>query len=283
MRAAYKKRVPKPLRNFLSRPLAVTGLLLVVIMILGALFAPALSPHPPTRADFGAVLQAPSANHPLGTDELGRDVLSRLLFGARASLQAGMLAVLIAVIIGVPIGLISGYRRGWLDEVVMRLTDAIMAFPVIVLALAMTAVLGASLTTAMVAIGVVYAPVFVRLARAQAMALREVEFTEAARALGNHESAILMRHLMPNIASAILVQASLSVAAAILVETTLSFLGLGVQPPTPSWGSMLRIGTGYLLEAPWTSFWPGLAIFVTVLGINLLGDGLRDVLDPRDR
>ncbi len=278
-----RRRLPKPVRNFLRRPLAVAGLVLVLLMLLAAVFAPVLAPHPPTKADFGAILQAPSATYPLGTDELGRDVLSRLLYGARASLQAGMLAVLIAVIIGVPIGLFSGYRRGWIDEVVMRLTDAIMAFPVIVLALAMTAVLGASLTTAMVAIGIVYAPVFVRLARAQAMALREVEFTEAARALGNHETTILARHLMPNIASAILVQASLSVAAAILVETALSFLGLGVQPPTPSWGSMLRIGTGYLLEAPWTSFWPGLAIFVTVLGINLLGDGLRDVMDPRDR
>ncbi len=277
------RRLPKPVRGFLRRPLAVLGLVLVLGMVLAALFAPLLAPHAPTKADFGAILAAPSAKHPLGTDELGRDVLSRLLFGARASLQAGMLAVLIAVVIGVPVGLVSGYRRGWVDEVVMRLTDAVMAFPVIVLALAMTAVLGASLTTAMVAIGVVYAPVFVRLARAQAMALREVEFTEAARALGNHEAAILVRHLLPNIASAVLVQASLSVAAAILVESALSFLGLGVQPPTPSWGSMLRIGTGYLLEAPWTSFWPGLAIFVTVLGINLLGDGLRDVLDPRDR
>lgn len=263
--------------------MAMLGLALVTLMVLGAVFAPLLATHSPLRADFGAILQPPSAAHPLGTDEIGRDVFSRLLFGARASLQAGILAVLIAIAIGVPIGLLSGYRRGWLDElVIMRLTDAMMAFPVIVLALAMTAVLGASLTTAMIAIGVVYAPVFVRLARAQALSLREMEFTEAAKALGNREGRLMFRHLLPNMASAVLVQASLSVAAAILVESALSFLGLGVQPPTPSWGSMLRIGTGYLLQAPWTSFWPGMAIFVTVLGINLLGDGLRDVLDPKE-
>jgi len=278
-----RPRLSKKLRAFLRKPLAVVGLVLVLTVVLAALFAPFITPHGPLRADFGSILQAPNERYPLGTDEIGRDVLSRLVFGARASLQAGLLAVLIAVAVGVPIGLLSGYRRGWLDElVIMRLTDAMMAFPVIVLALAMTAVLGASLTTAMVAIGIVYAPVFVRLARAQALSLREVEFTEAARALGNREGRILLMHLLPNMASAVLVQASLSVAAAILVESALSFLGLGVQPPTPSWGSMLRIGTGYLAQAPWTSFWPGLAIFVTVLGINLLGDGLRDVLDPKE-
>lgn len=277
------RRLPKPVRGFLRRPLAVLGLVLVLGMVLAALFAPLLAPHAPTKADFGAILAAPSAKHPLGTDELGRDVLSRLLFGARASLQAGMLAVLIAVVIGVPVGLVSGYRRGWVDEVVMRLTDAVMAFPVIVLALAMTAVLGASLTTAMVAIGVVYAPVFVRLARAQAMALREVEFTEAARALGNHEAAILVRHLLPNIASAVLVQASLSVAAAILVESALSFLGLGVQPPTPSWGNMVADGRQSLTAAWWVATFPGLTIVLTVLAFNLVGDGLRDALDPRLR
>jgi len=210
-------------------------------------------------------------------------VLSRLIFGARASLQAGFLAVLIAVGIGVPLGVISGYYGGALDElVIMRITDAVMAVPVIILPLALTTALGAGLTTAMNAIGVVYIPVFVRLARAQTLSLREAEFVEAARALGNRTRPIIFSHLLPNMVSAILVQASLSVAAAILVESALSFLGLGIQPPTPSWGSMLRTGTGYLKNAPWTSFWPGLAIFVTVLGINLLGDGLRDVLDPKD-
>jgi peptide/nickel transport system permease protein len=277
------RRLPKPLRRFLRKPLAVAGLVIVVVMVLTAVLAPRIAPHSPTRPDFGAILQPPNQTYLLGTDEIGRDVLSRLIYGARASLQAGFIAVLIAVALGVPIGLASGYFRGWLDEaLVMRLTDAMMAFPVIVLALAFTSVLGPSLTTAMVAIGIVYVPVFVRLARAQALSLRETEYVEAARALGNRAFAVMLRHVLPNMASPILVQASLSVAAAILVETALSFLGLGVQPPTPSWGSMLRLGTGYLESAPWASFWPGFAIFLTVLGINLFGDGLRDALEPRD-
>lgn len=276
-------RRASPLVRLMRKPLAVAGLLSVVVLLLVALLAPYLAPFDPLKADFTAILSPPSSTHLLGTDEVGRDLLSRLIFGARASLQAGFLAVLIAVGIGVPLGVISGYIGGPLDELlIMRLTDAVMAFPVIILALALTTALGAGLTTAMIAIGVVYVPVFVRLARAQALALREAEFVEAARALGNRTRPILIKHLLPNMLSAILVQASLSVAAAILVESALSFLGLGVQPPTPSWGSMLRTGTGYLRNAPWTSFWPGMAIFVTVLGINLLGDGLRDVLDPKD-
>lgn len=273
----------KLLRKLLRKPLAVIGLVIVALLVVMAFCAPLVAPHDPLKADFGAILQAPSAKYLLGTDEVGRDVLSRLIFGARASLQAGFLAVLIAVGIGVPLGVISGYYGGALDELfIMRITDAVMAFPVIILALALTTALGAGLTTAMIAIGVVYIPVFVRLARAQTLSLREAEFVEAARALGNRTRPIIFSHLLPNMVSAILVQASLSVAAAILVESALSFLGLGIQPPTPSWGSMLRTGTGYLKNAPWTSFWPGLAIFVTVLGINLLGDGLRDVLDPKD-
>lgn len=271
------------IRSFFRKPLAVLGLLILTAVVAAAVFAPAVAPYDPLKADFTAILQAPSDKYLLGTDEIGRDVLSRLIYGARASLQAGFLAILIAAGIGVPLGLISGYFRGWLDEVViMRLTDAVMAFPVIILALALTTALGAGLTTAMIAIGVVYVPIFVRLARAQALSLREAEFVEASRSLGLRSLPIMFRHVFPNMFSAILVQASLSVAAAILVESSLSFLGLGVQPPTPSWGSMLRTGTGYLTSAPWTSFWPGLAIFVTVLGINLFGDGLRDVLDPKD-
>lgn len=271
------------LQALLRKPLAMLGFFIVLAVILAAVFAPLVAPHDPLRADFTAILQPPSGEYPLGTDEIGRDVLSRLIYGARASLQAGFVAILIAAGIGVPLGLVSGYFRGWLDEVlIMRLTDAVMAFPVIILALALTTALGAGLTTAMVAIGVVYVPIFVRLARAQAMSLREAEFIEASQALGLRSAPIVFRHVFPNMFSAILVQASLSVAAAILVESSLSFLGLGVQPPTPSWGSMLRTGTGYLTSAPWTSFWPGLAIFVTVLGINLFGDGLRDALDPKD-
>lgn len=271
-------------RQFLRRPLAVIGLVIVVLVLLVALFAPQLAPYDPTKPDFTAILQAPSAKYMLGTDEIGRDLMSRLIYGARASIRAGLIAVLIAVGIGVPIGLLSGYVGGWLDQIVfMRLADAMIAFPTIVLALALAAALGGNLTTAMLAIGIGSAPAFIRLARAQALSLREREFVEAARALGNSAGKVMVKHVFPNMVGPLLVQTSIAIAAAILAETALSFLGLGVQPPTPSWGSTLRIGTGYMQSAPWLSLYPGLSIFVTVLGINLLGDGLRDVLDPRDK
>ena len=272
------------LRKMRGKPLGALGLLIVLALVVVAVFAPWLAPHNPTRPDYMAMLAAPGDQYLLGTDELGRDMLSRLIWGARASLQAGLVAVILAAGIGVPIGLVSGYFRGPLDEyVVMRLTDAMMAFPVIVLALALTAILGPSLYTAMIAIGIVYAPIFIRLARAQTLSIRETEYVEAARALGNRHLRIMVKHVLPNIASPLVIQMSVSMATAILVESALSFLGLGVQPPTPSWGSMLRIGTNYMQEAPWIAFWPGLAIFIAVLGINLFGDALRDVLDPRDR
>ena len=274
----------KAVKQFFRRPLAVLGLFIVVAMLLVAIFAPQLAPYDPTKPDFMAILQAPSSQYLLGTDEVGRDLLSRLIYGARASIQAGLFAVLIAVIIGVPLGLISGYMRGWIDQlVIMRLADAMIAFPTIVLALALAAALGGNLTTAMLAIGIGSAPAFIRLARAQALGLREQEFVEAARALGNPSLKVMLKHVFPNMLGPLLVQTSIAIAAAILAETALSFLGLGVQPPTPSWGSILRIGTGYMQQAPWLSIYPGMSIFVTVLGINLLGDGLRDVLDPRDR
>jgi peptide/nickel transport system permease protein len=276
--------MPRLLRRMLRKPLGALGFLIVLALVLTAVFAPLIAPYSPRQADFMAMLQPPDATYLLGTDELGRDILSRLIWGARASLQAGLIAVLLAAGIGVPIGLVSGYFRGPLDEyVVMRLTDAMMAFPVIVLALALTAILGPSLQTAMVAIGIVYAPIFIRLARAQTLSVRETEYVEAARALGNRHLGIMVKHVLPNIASPLIIQMSVSMATAILVESALSFLGLGVQPPTPSWGSMLRIGANYMQEAPWIAFWPGLAIFVAVLGINLFGDALRDVMDPRDR
>lgn len=271
------------MRRLLRRPLAIIGLIIVVGLLVVAAFAPWIAPHDPIKPDFLAFLQAPSEKYRLGTDELGRDVLSRIIYGARASLQAGLVSVGIAIAIGLPIGLLSGYYRGFIDEyIVMRIADAIMAFPIIVLALAFAAVMRPSLTTAMIAIGIVYAPIFMRLTRGQVLEVRENEYITAARALGAKNSTIIMRHVFPNILAPVLVQASLSVAAAILVEAALSFLGLGIQPPTPSWGSMLRLGFGYLDKAPWASIWPGFAIFITVLGINLLGDGLRDVFDPKD-
>lgn len=274
--------MPRHIRRFFRKPPAVIGLVIVGSLVIMATFAGFVAPYDPLIPDYGAILQAPDAKYLLGTDEIGRDVLSRLIYGTRASLQAGVIAVLLAIGIGVPVGLVSGYFGGLLDDIIMRVTDALMAFPVIVLALVLAAVLGSSLATAMVAIGVVYSPIFIRLARAQTLSVRELEYVEAARALGNGHPAIMGRHILPNIMSVVVIQMSVSIATAILVETALSFLGLGVQPPTPSWGSMLRLGVGYLEAAPWLSIGAGSAIFVTVLGINLLGDGLRDVLDPRD-
>lgn len=277
-------RFEKVLRRLWRRPLTLVGFFIVLGMVIMAVFAPQLALHDPVKPDFLAFLQAPSEKYRLGTDELGRDVLSRIIFGARASLQAGLVSVMIALAIGVPVGLISGYYRGVVDEyVVMRLADAMMSFPVIVIALALAAVLGPSLGTAMIAIGIVYAPIFMRLTRGQVLEVRQAEFVQAAHAIGASNATIVWRHIMPNIMASVLVQASLPVASAILVEAALSFLGLGIQPTTPSWGSMLRLGFGYLDRAPWVSFWPGFAIFITVLGINLLGDGLRDIFEPKDK
>lgn len=277
-------RFEKVLRRLWRRPLTLVGFFIVLGMVIMAVFAPQLALHDPVKPDFLAFLQAPSEKYRLGTDELGRDVLSRIIFGARASLQAGLVSVMIALAIGVPVGLISGYYRGVVDEyVVMRLADAMMSFPVIVIALALAAVLGPSLGTAMIAIGIVYAPIFMRLTRGQVLEVRQAEFVQAAHAIGASNATIVWRHIMPNIMAPVLVQASLPVASAILVEAALSFLGLGIQPTTPSWGSMLRLGFGYLDRAPWVSFWPEFAIFMTVLGINLLGDGLRDIFDPKDK
>lgn len=277
-------RFGKVLRRLWRRPLTLVGFFIVLGMVIMAVFAPQLALHDPVKPDFLAFLQAPSEKYRLGTDELGRDVLSRIIFGARASLQAGLVSVMIALAIGVPVGLISGYYRGVVDEyVVMRLADAMMSFPVIVIALALAAVLGPSLGTAMIAIGIVYAPIFMRLTRGQVLEVRQAEFVQAAHAIGASNATIVWRHIMPNIMAPVLVQASLPVASAILVEAALSFLGLGIQPTTPSWGSMLRLGFGYLDRAPWVSFWPGFAIFITVLGINLLGDGLRDIFEPKDK
>lgn len=277
-------RFEKVLRRLWRRPLTLVGFFIVLGMVIMAVFAPQLALHDPVKPDFLAFLQAPSEKYRLGTDELGRDVLSRIIFGARASLQAGLVSVMIALAIGVPVGFISGYYRGVVDEyVVMRLADAMMSFPVIVIALALAAVLGPSLGTAMIAIGIVYAPIFMRLTRGQVLEVRQAEFVQAAHAIGASNATIVWRHIMPNIMASVLVQASLPVASAILVEAALSFLGLGIQPTTPSWGSMLRLGFGYLDRAPWVSFWPGFAIFMTVLGINLLGDGLRDIFEPKDK
>ena len=271
------------LRRYARNRLALLGLWVVVLIIGLAVFAPWVSPYSPIKPDFFNLLKAPDRAHLMGTDDLGRDVMSRVIFGTRTSLLAGVISVGIAVIIGLPVGLISGYYRGRLDDVLMRVTDAMLSFPFLVLALAIAAALGTGLGKAMIAIGIVFTPQFIRLARGQVLSEREQNYVEAARGLGAGDARIIGRHILPNIVSPMFVQASLATAAAITAEAALSFLGLGTQPPTPSWGSMLNIAQAYLGSAPWMATWPGLAIFVTVLAINLTGDGLREALDPRLR
>lgn len=271
-------------RRFARNRLAVLGAVVVAALALVAAFAPALAPYDPLHQDYDVVLQPPSPAHPLGTDDLGRDVLSRTIYGARVSMTAGVIAVGVGLAIGLPVGLVSGFFGGFWDEVVlMRVTDAMLAFPSLILALAIAAMLGPSFANAMLAIGISFAPGFIRLVRGQVIAEREKEYVEAARAAGAGALRQMLLHILPNILGPVLVQASLSVAAAIIAEASLSYLGLGTQPPTPSWGTALRTAQGYLSVAPWMAVWPGVAIFAAVLAFNLLGDGLRDLLDPRLR
>jgi peptide/nickel transport system permease protein len=278
---AGRRPVRLALRRLLRRRAAVVGLAVVVFFIALAVVAPLLAPYDPIATDWRAVRKPPSALHLFGTDELGRDVLARVIWGARASLMAGLVSVSIALAVAVPLGLLSGYLGGVVDGLLMRIIDAMLAIPFLVLAIALAAFLGPSLTNAMIAIGVVQTPIFTRLTRGQALAVKHEDYIEAARAVGNPHRRILLRHILPNILAPILVQATLAIAAAIIAEASLSFLGLGQQPPAPSWGSMLNTASHFLSQAPWMAVWPGLAIFSLVLSFNLLGDGLRDALDPR--
>jgi peptide/nickel transport system permease protein len=230
-----------------------------------------------------AMRKPPSAVHRLGTDEVGRDVLSRLIWGARASLLAGVIPVSLAVALSIPLGLLSGYAGGWLDGVVMRVTDAMLSIPFLIVAIALAAFLGPSLTNAMLAIGIAALPTFLRLARGTVLSLKTEAYVEAARALGCSRPRVAGRHILPNMLPPLLVQSSVTVATAIIAEASLSFLGLGQQPPAPSWGSMLNAAQRYLSQAPWMALYPGLAIFCIVMAVNVLGDGLRDALDPRQR
>jgi peptide/nickel transport system permease protein len=269
------------LRRVLKARLAGVALLVVLAAISGALFAEVLSPYDPLRQDYSAVLQPPSRAHPLGTDNVGRDILARIIYGTRVSLAVGVVAVGIALTLGAIIGLVSGYWGGRIDDFLMRTVDAIWSFPSLVLALSMAAALGPGIDKVMIAVGVVSIPAFARLVRGQTLSVREREFVLAARALGGNDLRMLLRHIWPNVTAPVVVQASLNVATAIITEASLSFLGVGVRPPAPSWGSMLKIGYQYMEVAPWMSIFPGLAIFVTVLAFNLAGDGLREALDPR--
>ena len=270
-------------RRLIRRKGAVLGLTVIALFILLAVFAPLIVPYDPIATSWSLVRKAPSMQHWFGTDELGRDVFARVVFGARASLLAGVISVGIALAIGVPLGLLAGYRGGFIDALISRITDAMLACPFLILAIALAAFLGPSLSNAMIAIGVSATPIFIRLTRGQVMSVKVEDYVEAARAMGNPRWRIALVHILPNILPALLVQATLSIAAAIIAEAALSFLGLGQQPPAPSWGSMLNAAQRFLTNAPWMAIWPGLAIFLVVLSLNLLGDGLRDALDPKAR
>jgi peptide/nickel transport system permease protein len=264
------------------RPAALAGAGVVLLFVVMAVAAPLIATTDPTRTDWSQIRKAPSWAHPFGTDDLGRDGFSRVVWGARISMQAGVFSILLAMAIGVPVGLVAGYYRGALDQVIMRLTDAWLAFPFLILAIGLVTILGPSLTNATLAIGLGATPTYVRLTRGLVLSTKEEEYVQGARALGAGDARVMGRHILPNVASAILVQATVAIPTAIIAEAVLSFLGLGVQPPAPSWGTMLNAAQQFLEQAPWMAYWPGLAIFLLALSFNLAGDGLRDVLDPRD-
>jgi peptide/nickel transport system permease protein len=265
------------------RPSALFGFAVVLGFVMLALCAQYIAPQDPIATSWGAIRKAPTSAHWFGTDEIGRDVLSRVIWGTQASLMAGVISVSISLLIGVPIGLLAGFVGGMLDAVISRITDAFLACPFLILAIALAAFLGPSLTNAMVAIGISAAPIFVRLTRGQVIQVKVEDFVEAARAVGNPPWRIAIVHILPNILAPILVQSTLAIAAAVIAEASLSFLGLGQQPPAPSWGIMLNTAKNFIDQAPWMAIWPGLAIFLLVLSFNLFGDGLRDALDPRQR
>jgi peptide/nickel transport system permease protein len=279
---APRSQLVRGWRRLTRRPPALIASVVVLVFVGLAVGAPWIAPDDPTRTDWRQIRKAPTWTHPFGTDDLGRDNLSRVIWGSRISMRAGVLAILFAMAIGVPVGLVSGYYRGAVDQVIMRLTDAWLAFPFLILAIGLVTLLGPSLTNATLAIGLGATPTFLRLTRGLVLATREEDYVQGARALGAWDPRVMARHVLPNIVSSILVQATVSIPAAVIGEAILSFLGLGVQPPDPSWGTMLNAAQQFLETAPWMAWWPGLAIFLLTLSFNLAGDGLRDVLDPKD-
>jgi peptide/nickel transport system permease protein len=280
--ASQRRSANRAWRKLKANKAALVGLGFVAFFVLLAILAPVLPIADPNATDWSAVRKAPSAVHWLGTDEIGRDILSRMIWGAQASLMAGVFSVGIAVCLGVPFGVVAGYFGGWIDMVISRVTEALLAMPFLITAIALAAFLGPSLSNAMIAIGFSAMPIFIRLTRGQTLAVKTEDYVEGARSIGLRHSSIVLRYILPNVFSPILVQATLTVAAAIIAEASLSFLGLGQQPPAPSWGSMLNVAKNFLSQAPWMAIWPGTAIFLVVMGFNLLGDGLRDSLDPRE-
>src|SRR4051812_31446725 len=268
-------------RQLRRNPTAMAGGLIVLLFI--AIAAPLLAPYEPNVSSWLTVRKPPTSAHWMGTDDVGRDVMSRLIHGSRASLSAGIISVAIALLIGVPLGVLAGFYGRWLDAVISRITEAVLACPFLILAIALAAFLGPSLTNAMIAIGISAAPIFVRLARGQVLSVKMEDYVQGARAVGCSDARIIRRYILPNIFPPLLVQSTLTIATAIIAEASLSFLGLGQQPPDPSWGSMLNTAKNFITQAPWMAIWPGVAIFVVVFGFNILGDGLRDALDPRGR
>ncbi|WP_018897735.1 ABC transporter permease [Rhizobium sp. 2MFCol3.1] len=280
--ATRRRVLPRSVSKFLSNRGAVLGAVIVGVFALVAILAPYISPHDPFTPNYRAIRKAPSAIYWLGTDEAGRDILTRILYGARVSLSAGVVSVIVALVTGIPLGLVAGYFGGWIDMIVSRFTDALLAIPSLVLAITLAAFLGPSLTNAMIAIGIASMPIFIRLTRGQVLSVKTEDYVEGGRAIGLPHRWILWRYILPNALPPIVVQASITIATAIIAEASLSFLGIGQQPPNPSWGSMLNTAKNFMNQAPWMSIFPGAAICLTVLGFNLLGDGLRDALDPRD-
>ncbi len=279
--AVEDRRRYRAMKWLARRPAAIIASLVVTLFVAGALGAPWLAPFNPNAPHFDAIRRPPSDVYWLGTDEVGRDVLSRLIWGARASLLAGVIPVTIALTLSIPLGLLSGYAGGWVDGVIMRVNDAMLAIPFLIVAIALAAFLGPSLTNAMIAIGIAALPIFLRLSRGTVLVIKTEDFIEAARALGCSRRRVAVCHILPNMLPPLLVQSSITVAAAIIAEASLSFLGLGQQPPAPSWGSMLNAAQRYLSQAPWMALYPGLMIFFVVMALNVLGDGLRDALDPK--
>ncbi|HEY0395551.1 MAG TPA: ABC transporter permease [Candidatus Elarobacter sp.] len=270
-------------RRFRRAPGAVVGAAVIALIVLLAVFAPLVTPADPLAQNVAQGAQGPSGGHWFGTDKLGRDVFTRILYGARISIRIGFVAVGLAITVGTLIGLIAGYAGRRTESVLMGAMDVMLAFPSIILAIGITTILGASINNLMIAVGIVYIPQYARLARSSVLAVKELEFVDAARALGAGVPAILARHVLPNILAPLLVQATLGVATAELEAAGLSYLGLGARPPAPEWGAMLNDARDYWLSAPWALIFPGVSITVLVLGFNLLGDGLRDALDPKQR
>lgn len=274
-------RASKGLQRFLRNRLAVFGFFVILIFVLLAVLAPWITPYAPAEVNFAQIRSSPSRQHWLGTDELGRDTFTRVLYGARVSLSVSIASVFVAMMIGATLGMVAGFMGGWTDELIMRIIDAMLALPFLVLAIALAAILGPTLQNTIIAISIISVPPFARITRGQVLSEKAKDYVQASLALGARSARTLFAHILPNILSVIVVQASLSLAIAVLAESALSFLGLGVQPPTPSWGSMLNTSRGYLGTQPWMAFAPGTAIFLVILALNLIGDGIRDIFDPK--